>query len=365
MATLAPDFSEITELLLKKVEEFQPTVETQSVGTVTAVYDGIALADGLANVTANELVQFQNGVIGLALNLEPDSVGIVVMGDYTGIEVGDEVRTTGQIASVPVGDALIGRVVNPLGQPLDGKGPVATTRRRPVERIAPGVIERRGVDTPVQTGIMAIDAMFPIGRGQRELIIGDRQTGKTAICLDTIINQKGQDMLCIYVAIGQRVGQVANVVNVLERYGAMDYTVVVVAGASDPAPLQYLAPYAGTAMAEEWMDRGLDVLIIYDDLSKHAWAYREMSLILRRPPGREAYPGDIFSLHSRLLERAVRLRDDLIIVRKGTEVTPKPRASTARSTSATRTGIPPGQRCRRWITRTTTRSSRCPAPAAR
>ena len=205
MATLAPDFSEITELLLKKVEEFQPTVETQSVGTVTAVYDGIALADGLANVTANELVQFQNGVIGLALNLEPDSVGIVVMGDYTGIEVGDEVRTTGQIASVPVGDALIGRVVNPLGQPLDGKGPVATTRRRPVERIAPGVIERRGVDTPVQTGIMAIDAMFPIGRGQRELIIGDRQTGKTAICLDTIINQKGQDMPALR-AIGQRVG---------------------------------------------------------------------------------------------------------------------------------------------------------------
>src|SRR5690606_12811300 len=231
--------------------------------------------------------------------------------------------TTGQIASVPVGDALIGRVVNPLGQPLDGKGPVATTMRRPVERIAPGVIERRGVDTPVQTGIVAIDAMFPIGRGQRELIIGDRQTGKTAITLDAIINQKGQDMLCIYVAIGQRVGQVANVVNVLERYGAMDYTVVVVAGASDPAPLQYLAPYAGTAMAEEWMDRGLDVLIIYDDLSKHAWAYREMSLILRRPPGREAYPGDIFSLHSRLLERAVRLRDDLIIVRKGTEVTPE------------------------------------------
>jgi F-type H+-transporting ATPase subunit alpha len=321
MATLAPDFSEITESLLKKVEEFQPTVETQSVGTVTAVYDGIALADGLANVTASELVQFQNGVIGLALNLEPDSVGIVVMGDYTGIEVGDEVRTTGRIASVPVGDALIGRVVNPLGQPLDGKGPVATTRRRPVERIAPGVIERRGVDTPVQTGIVAIDAMFPIGRGQRELIIGDRQTGKTAITLDAIINQKGQDMLCIYVAIGQRVGQVANVVNVLERNGAMDYTVVVVAGASDPAPLQYLAPYAGCAMAEEWMDRGLDVLIIYDDLSKHAWAYREMSLILRRPPGREAYPGDIFSLHSRLLERAVRLRDDLIIVRKGTRVT--------------------------------------------
>jgi F-type H+/Na+-transporting ATPase subunit alpha len=321
MATLAPDFNEITESLLRKVEDFRPTVETQSVGTVTAVYDGIALADGLANVTANELVEFQNGVIGLALNLEPETVGIVVMGDYTGIEVGDEVRTTGRIASVPVGDALIGRVVNPLGQPLDGKGPVATTRRRPVERIAPGVIERRGVDTPVLTGIVAIDAMFPIGRGQRELIIGDRQTGKTAITLDTIINQKGQNMLCVYVAIGQRVGQVANVVNTLERHGAMEYTVVVVAGASDPAPLQYLAPYAGTAMAEEWMDRGLDALIIYDDLSKHAWAYREMSLILRRPPGREAYPGDIFSLHSRLLERAVRLRDDLIIVPKGTEVT--------------------------------------------
>jgi F-type H+/Na+-transporting ATPase subunit alpha len=321
MATLAPDFNEIAESLLKKVEEFSPAVETQSVGSVTAVYDGIALADGLANVTANELVEFQNGVIGLALNLEPDSVGIVVMGDYTGIEVGDEVRTTGRIASVPVGDALIGRVVNPLGQPLDGKGPVATTRRRPVERIAPGVVERRGVDTPVQTGIVAIDAMFPIGRGQRELIIGDRQTGKTAITLDAIINQKGQDMLCIYVAIGQRVGQVANVFSTLERYGAMEYTVVIVAGASDPAPLQYLAPYAGTAMAEEWMDRGQDVLIVYDDLSKHAWAYREMSLILRRPPGREAYPGDIFSLHSRLLERAVRLRDELIIVRKGTEVT--------------------------------------------
>jgi F-type H+/Na+-transporting ATPase subunit alpha len=321
MATLAPDFNEITASLLKKVEDFKPAVETQSVGTVTAVYDGIALADGLANVTANELVEFQNGVIGLALNLEPDSVGVVVMGDYTGIEVGDEVRTTGRIASVPVGDALIGRVVNPLGQPIDGKGPVGTTKRRPVERIAPGVIERRGVDTPVQTGIVAIDAMFPIGRGQRELIIGDRQTGKTAITIDTIINQKGQNMLCVYVAIGQRIGQVANVVNTLEQHGAMEYTVVVVAGASDPAPLQYLAPYAGTAMAEEWMDRGLDALIIYDDLSKHAWAYREMSLILRRPPGREAYPGDIFSLHSRLLERAVRLRDELIVVRKGTEVT--------------------------------------------
>jgi len=321
MATVAPEFQNIADTLLKQVEEFQPKVETQSVGTVTAVYDGVALVDGLAGVTASELVQFESGVVGLALNLEPDSVGVVVMGDYTGIEMGDEVRTTGRIASVPVGNALIGRVVNPLGLPLDGKGPISTTKRRPVERIAPGVIRRKGVDTPVQTGIVSIDAMFPIGRGQRELIIGDRQTGKTAIGLDTIINQKGQDMICIYVAIGQRVGQLAQVVATLEETGAMEYTIVVVAGASEPAPLQYLAPYAGCAMGEEFMERGQDVLIIYDDLSKHAWAYREISLILRRPPGREAYPGDIFSLHSRLLERAVRLRDEYVIVEKGAEVT--------------------------------------------
>ncbi len=321
MATVAPEFQNIADTLLKQVEEFKPKVETQSVGTVTAVYDGVAMVDGLAGVTASELVQFENGVVGLALNLEPDSVGVVVMGDYTGIEMGDEVRTTGRIASVPVGDALIGRVVNPLGQPVDGQGPINTTKRRPVERIAPGVIRRKGVDTPVQTGIVAIDAMFPIGRGQRELIIGDRQTGKTAICLDTIINQKGQDMICIYVAIGQRVGQLAQVVATLEETGAMEYTIVVLAGASEPAPLQYLAPYAGCAMGEEFMEQGQDVLIVYDDLSKHAWAYRELSLILRRPPGREAYPGDIFSLHSRLLERAVRLRDEYVIVEKGTEVT--------------------------------------------
>ena len=321
MSTLAPEFKNITDSLLKQVEDFKPKTEAQSVGTVTAVYDGIALADGLAQVTASELVEFENGVVGMALNLEPKSVGIVVMGDYTGIEMGDEVRTTGRIASVPVGEALVGRVVNPLGQPLDGKGPITTTKRRPIERIAPGVIERRGVDTPVQTGIIAIDAMFPIGRGQRELIIGDRQTGKTAITLDTIINQKAGDMICIYVAIGQRVGQMAQVVATLEAEGAMEYTTVVVAGASDPAPLQYMAPYAGTAMGEEFMEQGRDVLIVYDDLSKHAWAYREMSLILRRPPGREAYPGDIFSLHSRLLERSVRLRDEYIIVEKGTEVT--------------------------------------------
>jgi F-type H+-transporting ATPase subunit alpha len=321
MTTLAPGFEDITESLLKQVEEFEPSIEARSVGTVISVGDGIAHADGLADVKASEIVEFSNGVAGVCLNLEPDSVGIVVMGDYTGIEAGDEVRATGRIASVPVGDALVGRVVNPLGLPLDGKGPVNTTQTRPIERIAPSVIERKDVDTPVQTGIVSIDSMFPIGRGQRELIIGDRQTGKTAICLDTIVSQKGGDLICIYVAIGQRIGQVAQVVATLEQHGAMDYTVVVVAGASDPAPLQYFAPYAGCAIGEEFMDQGKDALVIYDDLSKHAWAYREMSLILRRPPGREAYPGDIFSLHSRLLERAVRLRDELIIVPKDSEVT--------------------------------------------
>lgn len=321
MATLAPDFTSFADSFLKQIEDFDHHVEARSVGTVISVGDGVALANGLATVKANELVEFTNGTAGLALDLQPGSVGIVIMGDFSDIESGDEVRATGRIASVPVGDALIGRVVNPLGQPIDGKGPINTTKIRPIQRTAPGVIERKGVDTPVQTGIMSIDAMFPIGRGQRELIIGDRQTGKTAICLDTIINQRGGDLLCIYVAIGQRVGQVAQVVDTLEKYGAMDYTVVVVAGASDPAPLQYFAPYAGTAIGEEFMDQGKDALVIYDDLSKHAWAYRQMSLILRRPPGREAYPGDIFSLHSTLLERAVRLRDDWIIVEKGTEVT--------------------------------------------
>jgi F-type H+-transporting ATPase subunit alpha len=306
MTTLAPDFKNITDSLLEQIKEFDRKVEARSVGNVLSVGDGVAFVAGLADVTASELVEFSSGATGLALNLEPDVVGVVVMGDYTSIEVGDEVRSTGRIASVPVGDALIGRVVDGLGNPIDGKGPISTNKVRPVELVAPGVIERKGVDTPVQTGIMAIDSMFPIGRGQRELIIGDRQTGKTAICLDTIINQKGLDMVCIYVAIGQRIGQVAQVVDTLEKYGAMDYTVVVVAGASDPAPMQYFAPYAGCAIGEEFMDQGRDALVIYDDLSKHAWAYRQMSLILRRPPGREAYPGDIFSLHSRLLERAVR-----------------------------------------------------------
>ena len=321
MATLAPDFKNITDSILQQIQDFDHEVEARSVGTVTAVYDGVALVDGLADVKASELVEFSNGAAGLALDLQSDLVGVVVMGDYSTIQVGDEVRATGRIASIPVGDALIGRVVDPLGNPIDGKGAINTTKIRPIQRTAPGVIERKGVDTPVQTGIIAIDAMFPIGRGQRELIIGDRQTGKTAICLDTIINQKGGDMVCIYVAIGQRVGQVAQVVDTLERYGAMDYTTVVVAGASDPAPLQYFAPYTGCTIGEEFMDQGKDALVIYDDLSKHAWAYRQMSLILRRPPGREAYPGDIFSLHSTLLERAVRLRDDWIIVEKGTEVT--------------------------------------------
>jgi len=311
----------MTDSLLDQIRDFDHKVASRSVGTVKAVYDGVAIATGLADVEASELVQFSNGTAGLALDLLKDSVGIVIMGDYADIEEGDEVRATGRIASIPVGDALIGRVVDPLGNPLDGKGPIKTTKVRPIQVTAPGVIERKGVDTPVQTGILAIDSMFPIGRGQRELIIGDRQTGKTAICLDTILNQKGGDLLCIYVAVGQRVGQVAQVVDILEKYGAMEYTTVVVAGASDPAPLQYFAPYAGCTIGEEFMEQGRDALVIYDDLSKHAWAYRQLSLILRRPPGREAYPGDIFSLHSQLLERSCRLRDDWVIVEKGMEVT--------------------------------------------
>lgn len=321
MATLAPDYQKLTDSLLSQIQGFDKKIEARSVGTVSAVYDGVALATGLADASANELVTFSSGVAGIILDLQAESVGIVVMGDYTTIEVGDEVRATGNIAAVPVGEAMVGRVVDPLGNPVDGKGPINTTAQRPLQRTAPGVIMRKGVDTPVQTGILSVDSMFPIGRGQRELIIGDRQTGKTAIALDTIINQKGQGMYCIYVAIGQRVGQVAQVVATLEKYGAMEYTTVVVAGAADPAPLQYFAPYTGCAIGEEFMEQGHDALVIYDDLSKHAWAYRQMSLILRRPPGREAYPGDIFSLHSTLLERAVRLRDEYVIVEKGTEVT--------------------------------------------
>src|SRR5581483_11699850 len=264
---------------------------------------------GLPEVKANELVEFSTGTLGIAFNLEDDNVGVIIMGEYTDISEGDEVRGTGRIASVPVGMGLIGRVVNALGQPIDGRGPINFTEYYNVERIAPGVIERQDVDTPVQTGIMSIDAMFPIGRGQRELIIGDRQTGKTAVAIDTIINQKGQNMYCIYVAIGQKEAQIAAVRGILEKYGAMEYTAIVVASAADPAALQYLAPYCGCAMGEWFMENGMDALIVYDDLSRHAWAYRQVSLLLRRPPGREAYPGDVFYLHSRLLERAARLSE--------------------------------------------------------
>lgn len=308
--------SQITGDLHKQIEGFEPELNISDVGTVIEAGDGIARVQGLANVRAQELVQFANGVMGTAFNLEKDTVGVIIMGDYGEITEGMLVRGTGRIASVPVGDAMIGRVVNALGAPIDGKGPIATTGFRPIERIAPGVVQRQDVDTPVQTGIKAIDAMIPIGRGQRELIIGDRQTGKTAIAIDTIINQKGQDLICIYVAIGQKKSAIARTVSTLERHGAMDHTIVVVASADDSAALQYIAPYSGCAIGEEFMETGRDALIIYDDLSKHAWAYREVSLLLRRPPGREAYPGDVFYLHSRLLERAARLANHYVIVKK-------------------------------------------------
>ncbi len=307
---------DIAAILKKQILEFEAPLQAMDVGSVIEVGDGIARADGLARVVAMELVEFppkpgrDESVMGLAFNLEADNVGIIVMGDYTGIEEGDTVRGTGRIVSVPVGSGLIGRVVNALGEPIDGKGPIPFDKYRPIERIAPNVVTRKSVDTPVQTGIKAIDAMTPIGRGQRELIIGDRQTGKTALAVDTIINQKGKNLICIYVAIGQKLAQVAQVVATLEQYGAMDHTIVVVASASEPATLQYIAPYAGCAMGEEFMEQGKDALIIYDDLSKHAWAYRQVSLLLRRPPGREAYPGDVFYLHSRLLERAAKMHPD-------------------------------------------------------
>ena len=298
---------EIASILKQQIEQFGAHVTAVDVGTVIEAGDGIARVHGLANVMASELVEFPNAVMGLAFNLEEDTVGLIVLGDYTGIKEGDEVRATGRIIQVPVGEALIGRVVDPLGRPLDGKGPISASKTRPVERIAPNVVVRTSVDTPVQTGIKAIDSMIPIGRGQRELIIGDRSTGKSAIAIDTIINQKGGDLICIFVAIGQKTAKVAQTVAVLEEQGAMDHTIVVAATAADPAPMQYLAPYAGCAMGEEFMEAGKDALIIYDDLSKHAWAYRQISLLLRRPPGREAYPGDVFYLHSRLLERAAKL----------------------------------------------------------
>jgi len=298
---------EIASILREQIEGFSTTATATDVGRVIDAGDGVARVYGLSGAMYSELLEFSNGSMGIALNLEEESVSAVVLGDYVDIKEGDEVRSTGRIIEVPVGDALVGRVVDPLGRPLDGKGPIATTTTRPIERIAPGVTLRKSVSQPVQTGIKTIDAMFPIGRGQRELIIGDRSTGKTAIALDTIINQKGGDLVCIYVAIGQKAGKVAQVQGRLEEAGAMEHTIIVAANASDAAALQYLAPYAGCAIGEEFMETGRDALIIYDDLSKHAWAYREISLLLRRPPGREAYPGDVFYLHSRLLERAARL----------------------------------------------------------
>jgi len=298
---------EIASIIKQQIEQFGATVTMVDVGTVVEVGDGIARIHGLSGARYNELLEFANGIMGIALNLEEDTVGAAILGEYASIKEGDEVRTTGRIVEVPVGEALIGRVVNPLGQPIDGKGPIKTSKTRPVERIAPNVVIRKSVDTPVQTGIKAIDAMIPIGRGQRELIIGDRSTGKTAIALDTIINQKGQNLTCIYVAVGQKASKVAQAVAILAANGAMEHTIIVAANAADPAPLQYLAPYSGCAMGEEFMEQGKDALVIYDDLSKHAWAYRQLSLLLRRPAGREAYPGDVFYLHSRLLERAAKL----------------------------------------------------------
>ena len=302
---------EISSVIKEQIKNYETKLETSDVGTVIQVADGIARIHGLENAMQGELLEFPGEVYGMVMNLEEDNVGSVLLGDHKNINEGDIVKTTGRVVEVPVGDAMLGRVVNALGQPIDGKGPIATTKSRQIERVASGVISRKSVDTPLQTGIKAIDSMIPIGRGQRELIIGDRQTGKTAIAIDTIINQKGQGVNCVYVAIGQKASTVANIVKTLTEYGAMAYTTVVASTASDLAPLQYIAPYAGCAIGEEWMEEGKDVLVVYDDLSKHATAYRTLSLLLRRPPGREAYPGDVFYLHSRLLERAAKLSDEL------------------------------------------------------
>ena len=302
---------EISSVIKEQINRYAATLDVSDVGTVIQVADGIARIHGLDHAMQGELLEFPGEVYGMVLNLEEDNVGAVLLGDARSIAEGDMVKSTGRVVEVPVGDAMKGRVVNALGQPIDGKGPIETSAHRQIERVAPGVITRKSVDTPLQTGIKAIDAMVPIGRGQRELIIGDRQTGKTAIAIDTIINQKGKDVLCIYVAIGQKASTVASIVKTLSEYGAMDYTTVVAATASELAPLQYIAPYSGCAIGEEWMEQGKDVLIVYDDLSKHAAAYRTLSLLLKRPPGREAYPGDVFYLHSRLLERAAKLSDEL------------------------------------------------------
>ncbi|WP_163527429.1 F0F1 ATP synthase subunit alpha [Halobacillus ihumii] len=300
---------EISALIKQQIENYESDIEVNDVGTVIEVGDGIARAHGLDNVMAGELVEFSNGVMGLAQNLEESNVGLVILGPFTDIKEGDEVRRTGRIMQIPVGEEMLGRVVNPLGQPVDGRGPIETTSTRPIESPAPGVMDRKSVDEPLQTGIKAIDALVPIGRGQRELIIGDRQTGKTSVAVDSILNQHDQDMICIYVAIGQKESTVRGTVETLRRHGALDYTIVVTASASQPAPLLYLAPYAGVTLGEEFMYNGKNVLVVYDDLSKQAAAYRELSLLLRRPPGREAFPGDVFYLHSRLLERAAKLSD--------------------------------------------------------
>lgn len=311
MSVIRPD--EISSIIKSKIENYDSTVQVADIGTVLEVGDGIARIYGLQDVMASELLEFEDGhgTMGIALNLEEDNVGAVILGEYKFIKEGMTVKTTGKIASVPVGESLLGRIVNPLGQPIDGKGPIDTHTTRPIEKIAPGIVKRKSVHEPLQTGITAIDSLTPIGRGQRELIIGDRQTGKTAIAIDTIINQKGKDCLCVYVAVGQKTSSVARLAKTLEEHGAMDYTVIVSASASESAPAQFIAPFAGTSMAEEFMANGKHVLVVYDDLTRHAQAYRAMSLLLRRPPGREAYPGDVFYLHSRLLERSAKLSDEM------------------------------------------------------
>ena len=301
---------DIASIIKEQIKKFGDELKVEQTGIVTEAGDGVARVQGLSNVKANEIVQFQNDIFGLALNLEEDTVGVVILGDYLGIKEGDEVKSTGRIVEVPPGNDMIGRVLNPLGQPIDGKGSIASTETIEVEKIAPGVVERQSVSEPVQFGVKVVDGLVPIGRGQRELVIGDRGTGKTAVCIDAIINQKDGDLICIYVSIGQKASKVANIVNQLETNGAMEHTIVVTANASESAALQYLAPYSGCALGEYFMSQGKDVLIVYDDLTKHAWAYRQMSLLLRRPPGREAYPGDVFYLHSRLLERAAKLNKD-------------------------------------------------------
>src|SRR5881628_3055579 len=303
---------EISKIIREQIGSFAIDVDVAEVGSIISIGDGIARVHGVDNAMAGEMLEFPHGVYGIALNLEEESVGAVLLGEFKEIKEGDLVKRTGRIISVPVGEALLGRVVNALGQPIDGKGPIASKQSSPIERLAPGVVDRQGVKEPLQTGLKAIDAMVPIGRGQRELIIGDRQTGKTAVALDTIINQKGKDLFCIYVAIGQKASSIMNVVKKLEEQGAMEYTIVVAASASDSAAMQYIAPYSGCTMGEYFRDRGQDALIIYDDLTKQAWAYRQVSLLLRRPPGREAYPGDVFYLHSRLLERAARVNPDYV-----------------------------------------------------